>query len=104
MTPLPAWPDLDVSIKATAAEVRLNRPGARNAFSLSLMRQLIEAAACFRASTEIQTVILTGAATYFSAGADLADPERADGRPATRLERRQSARLGPDLCAAWESL
>jgi len=104
VAPLPSWPDLDVTANAAVAEVRLNRPSARNAFSLSLMRQLIEAATFFRASTEIQTVILTGAETYFSAGADLADPERAGARPATRLERRQSARLGPDLCAAWERL
>jgi enoyl-CoA hydratase len=101
---LPSWPDLIVTADGAVAEVRLNRPGARNAFSLSLMRQLIEAAAYFRGSTEIAAVILTGAETYFSAGADLADPERTRDPPATRLERRQVARLGPDLCAAWESL
>jgi enoyl-CoA hydratase len=99
-----AFPDLQVAVTGAVAEVRLNRPAARNAFSLSLMRQLIEAAAAFRASTAIQAVILTGAETYFSAGADLADPERTAGAPATRIERRQVARLGPDLCAAWESL
>jgi enoyl-CoA hydratase/carnithine racemase len=98
------WPDLALSTAGAVAEVRLHRPQARNAFSLALMGQLIEAAAWLRASTEIQAVILTGAATYFSAGADLADPARAEGRRATHLERRQAARLGPDLCAAWESL
>ncbi len=104
MSDLPAWPDLAVSAEGAVAEVRLNRPAARNAFSLSLMRQLIETASWFRASTEIQAVIVTGAETYFSAGADLADPDRVGGPPATRIERRQIARLGPDLCAAWESL
>lgn len=104
MTDLPAWPDLVVSADGAVAEVRLNRPTARNAFSLALMRQLIEAAAYFRASTDIQAVIVTGAEHYFSAGADLADPERSTGRRATRVELRQAARLGPDLCAAWESL
>lgn len=98
------WPDLEVIFEGPTAVVRLNRPGARNAFSLTLMRQLIEAAAMFRASTQVQTVILTGGDAYFSAGADLRDPGRAADRPATRLERRQAARLGPDLCAAWESL
>jgi enoyl-CoA hydratase len=104
MTALPAWPDLQLSIDGPVAELRFNRPTARNALSLALMRQLIEAAAWFRGSTEIQAVILTGGETYFSAGADLADPERVSPRPATRLERRQSARLGPDMCAVWESL
>src|SRR5471032_1478111 len=98
------WPDLSVTTDGAVAEVRLNRPAARNAFSLGLMRQLIDAAAAFRASTEIQAVILTGAETYFSSGADLADPERTPGAAPSRIERRQVARLGPDLCAAWESL
>ena len=98
----PALPDLDIRIDGAIAEVRLARPAARNALSLALMAQLIEAAAFFRASTEVQAIILTGTGTYFSAGADLADPDRA--RPRTRLEQRQSVRIGPDLCAAWEAL
>jgi enoyl-CoA hydratase/carnithine racemase len=96
------WPDLQLTIEGAVAEVRLARPAARNALSQGLMRQLIEAAAFFRASTDVQAVILTGAETYFSAGADLSDPDRA--RPRTRLEQRQVVRLGPDMCAAWESL
>ena len=103
MTALPAWPDLEVRMDGAVAEVRLNRPAARNAFSLSLMRQLIEIAGFFAKSTEVQAVILTGAETYFSAGADLADPERLEGC-GTRLQRRQVAKLGPDLCQAWEDL
>jgi enoyl-CoA hydratase/carnithine racemase len=104
MTDISTWPDLAVSVEGPVAEVRLNRPAARNALSQSLMQQLIDAAAHFRKSTDVQTVILAGAETYFSAGADLADPARADSRGATRLERRQIARLGPDMCAAWEEL
>ena len=96
-------PDVEIAVDGAVAEVRLHRPSARNAFSRSLMRQLTQAAERFRASTDIQAVILTGAETYFSAGADLADPDRAQG-VATRLQRRQVARLGPDLCQAWEDL
>lgn len=98
----PSLPDLDIRIDGAVAEVRLDRPHARNALSQALMRQLIEAAAFFRASTDVQAIILAGAETYFSAGADLADPERAQG--GTRLEQRQRVRLGPDMCAAWEGL
>ena len=98
----PTLPDLDIRTLGAVAEVRLARPAARNALSRALMDQLIEAAAFFRASTDIQAVILTGAETYFSAGADLADPDRAAHR--TRLEQRQSVRVGPDMCAAWEAL
>lgn len=98
----PALPDLDIRLDGAVSEVRLARPAARNALSRALMGQLIEAAAFFRASTEVQVVILTGAETYFSAGADLADPDRA--ASATRLEARQRVRIGPDMCAAWEAL
>jgi enoyl-CoA hydratase/carnithine racemase len=103
MTALPALPDLVISVGGGVAEVRLNRPAARNAFSLSLMRQLIEAAGVFARSTDVHAVILAGADDYFSAGADLADSERSATR-ATRLERRLAAKLGPDLCQAWEDL
>ena len=99
-----SWPHLAVTTEGAVAEVRLNRPAARNALSLSLMQQLIDAAAHFRKSTQVQAVIVAGAETYFSAGADLADPARAESRGATRMEQRQIARLGPDMCAAWEEL
>ncbi|MGH6955456.1 MAG: enoyl-CoA hydratase/isomerase family protein [Caulobacteraceae bacterium] len=102
MTEIPQLPDLAVSLAGAVAEVRLNRPVHRNALSRGLMEQLIEVAAHLRRSTTIQAVILAGADGYFSAGADLADPDRA--RPATRLEQRQAARIGPDMCAAWEGL
>ncbi|MFI4934622.1 MAG: enoyl-CoA hydratase/isomerase family protein [Caulobacterales bacterium] len=104
MTDLPALPDLAITVEGAVAEVRLNRPQARNALSLSLMQQLIDAAGYFRQSTQVQAVIVTGAETYFSAGADLADPARAGTGPRTRLEQRQIARLGPDMCQAWEDL
>jgi enoyl-CoA hydratase/carnithine racemase len=103
VTALPAWSDLTLEVIGAVAQLTLNRPAARNALSRSLMRQMIEAAAFFRASTDIQAVVVAGAATYFSAGADLADPERGEAG-GTRLQRRQTARLGPDMCAAWESL
>ncbi|HEY1425867.1 MAG TPA: enoyl-CoA hydratase/isomerase family protein [Caulobacteraceae bacterium] len=102
MSAPPALPDLDIRIDGAIAEVRLSRPQARNALSLALIGQLIEAAAFFRASTDVQAVILTGTDAYFSAGADLADPDRAQG--GTRLEQRQRMRVGPDMCAAWEAL
>ncbi len=50
----------------------------------------------------MQAIILTGTDAYFSAGADLADPDRV--QPRTRLEQRQQVRIGPDMCAAWEGL
>ena len=106
MSEPPSLPDPTIATDGPLAEVRLHRPAARNAFSLALMRQLIEAAAYFRGSTDIQAVIVTGAETYFSAGAGSRRPgARLEGRRTTWMQQRQAARaLGPDLCAAWESL
>ena len=64
---------------------------------------LIDVAAVLRTDTSCNTVILTSAGA-FTAGADLKDPERAALRDQTRLEQRQSLKLGPDMCAAWEAL
>jgi enoyl-CoA hydratase/carnithine racemase len=97
------WRDLEVNAENGVALVRLRRPERRNALSVALMQELIEAASHFRAALDVHAIVLAGGEDYFSAGADLSDPARRPG-PSTLLERRQSARLGPDLCAAWEGL
>ncbi len=85
------------------ATVTLDRGDGRNAMSLRLMQSMIDAADYLAADTETNVVIVTGAGA-FSAGADLKDPDRASLRKKTRLEKRQSLRLGPDMCGAWEKL
>ena len=104
MSDLGSWPDLAIAVEGGVALVRLNREARRNAMSLGLMTQLTEAAIAIGKSTDIHAVILTGSATYFSAGADLSDPGRAPAQPLTLLQQRQAARLGPDMCAAWEGM
>jgi enoyl-CoA hydratase/carnithine racemase len=104
MSELGTWPELAVRVEGAVCEVRLAREARRNAFSGGLMDQLTEVAVAIRKSTTIQAVILTGAETYFSAGADLTDPGSTPAAAPTLLELRQSARRGPDLCAAWEAL
>lgn len=94
---------LTVEVQGAIAVVRLARAEARNALSRGLMRELIEAADALRPKTDIQAIVLSGGPDFFTAGADLADPER-NPPDATLLERRQSIRLGPDLCRAWEEL
>ena len=87
----------------TVATVTFDRGDGRNALSLKAMQALIDAADYLIADTSINVVIVTGAGA-FTAGADLKDPDRAALRTATRLEQRQSLKLGPDMCAAWERL
>ncbi len=86
------------------AIVRLNRPAARNALSAQLMRELTAVALALKPRTDLQAIVLTGGPTFFSAGADLRDPERGTRGKRTILERREHLRLGPDMCKAWEEL
>jgi enoyl-CoA hydratase len=48
--------------------------------------------------------VLAGNARAFTAGVDLKDPKLGARPGMSLLERRQNAKLGPDLCAAWEAL
>ncbi len=99
-----AWKTLSVTAKSGMAIVRLNRPERRNALSLEMMRELTSCARELKSRTDIHAVILLGTDDYFSAGADLDDPERADEDGLTLLERRQRVLAGPDMCDGWEAL
>ncbi|MGH2819350.1 MAG: enoyl-CoA hydratase [Actinomycetota bacterium] len=54
-----------------AARITLNRPEKRNALSLALMREVIEALELLRTRDGIRAVIIEGAGRAFSAGHDL---------------------------------
>ena len=55
------------------ARIVLNRPDKRNALSLDLMQELIEALQSVGARPEIRAVVLEGAGPAFSAGHDLGE-------------------------------
>lgn len=55
------------------ATVYLNRPEKRNAMSFALLNELVKAAQQIEKDRSIRCVILTGEASVFSAGIDLAD-------------------------------
>ena len=59
----------DVSDKV--ATIWLNRPEQRNAFSPDMTRELHEAFGEFEADDGVRAIVVTGAGSYFSAGADL---------------------------------
>lgn len=97
-----AWEHLRVSREGPVAEVRLNRPAARNALNTALMGELTQFARAVRRSSDLTCVILTGAERYFSAGADLA--AQGERRRPTLLETREAVMAGPDMCEAWEEI
>ena len=85
------------------AVVTLDRGDGRNALSLKAMRALTDAATELSRDTSHHVIILNSKGA-FTAGADLKDPDRAAIAQETRLAQRQSLKLGPDMCAAWEAL
>lgn len=99
-----SYEHLHVEENGPTAVVRIARPDARNALSRRLMRELLAVARALKTRTDLQAIVLAGAPTYFTAGADLKDPERTERGRRTVLERREEARLGPDMCKAWEDL
>ena len=98
-----AWTVITVARRDDIVEVALNRPAARNALDETLMAELTEAARLLRLRTDVRAVILTGTATFFSAGADLSTRQTRGEAPGL-LERRRSVMAGPDLCKAWEEI
>jgi enoyl-CoA hydratase/carnithine racemase len=97
------WTHIAVSRREAVCEVALARPEARNALNGELMAELTEAARLLRLRTDILAVILTGAETYFSAGADLSASQTRVGQ-GTLLEGRRAIMAGPDLCKAWDEI
>lgn len=97
------WTHIAVSRREAVAEVRLAREAARNALNGELMAELTEVARRLRLRTDVQAVILAGAATYFSAGADLSASQARAASP-TLMEARRAITAGPDLCRAWSEI
>lgn len=102
-----SFPHLLISEQAGAGvvTVQLNRPDARNALDAALMRELTEFARAYRTRPDVRAIVLRGAETYFSAGADL--NSSVEGRKAakpTLIELRESVLAGPDMCKAWEEI
>jgi len=94
---------VELTRNGAIATVTLDRGDGRNALSLKTMQALIDAAQFLIADTDSNVVVLTSRGA-FTAGADLKDPDRAAMREQSRLEQRQSLKLGPDMCAAWDAL
>lgn len=90
--------------RGRVAIVHLERDDRVNALSAAVMRELTSVAEGFEDDIETSAIVLTGRETYFSAGADLADPELGKRKDQGLMARRQSLRVGPDMCDAWERL
>jgi enoyl-CoA hydratase len=74
--------------------VRPNRPKALNALNLTVMREVVEAAASMDADTEIGAIVITGSERAFAAGADIAQMAPLS----------YSEVVARDLFAGWDAL
>ena len=79
-----AFTQIRYDVKNAVAEVTLNRPDRLNAWTKTMMEELITAASMADTDDAVRAVIVTGAGRAFCAGADL-DPD-------TFAERQEAAR------------
>ena len=98
-----AWTHLKVTRDGPVATVTLDRPEARNALNVGLMRELTEIARGLRTRVDVLAVILAGGEANFSAGADVSELGGPGSAP-TVMEMRERVLLGPDMCRAWEEI
>jgi 2-(1,2-epoxy-1,2-dihydrophenyl)acetyl-CoA isomerase len=71
---------IELEARGAATTIRLNRPEALNAFTLTLGEELLDAVRTVAADESVRAVCVTGAGRAFSSGADLRDLA---GRPLT---------------------
>jgi enoyl-CoA hydratase/carnithine racemase len=95
---------LSVTVEGRLALVRLQRPAARNALSLALMRALTRTARDLAERTDVDALILAGGDACFSAGVDLKDARQWADPSLPLVERREIAAVGWRMCKAWEEL
>lgn len=74
-----------VKVEGNTARLTLNRPERRNALSLALMREVIDALRTLSKSPEVRVIVINGAGPAFSAGHDLSEMVERDLRFYTEL-------------------
>ena len=67
------WQNLVLRREGPAARITLNRPEKRNALSLELMREMIEALEELAKKRDVRAIVIEGAGSVFSAGHDLGE-------------------------------
>jgi isohexenylglutaconyl-CoA hydratase len=83
--------------------VTLNRPHVRNALTMAMVRELLEALALAKADAEVRILVLRGAGGHFCAGADLNDMVAARDRAARPDDRERHIDPAPDPFAEVNS-
>jgi enoyl-CoA hydratase/carnithine racemase len=98
------WEYLSLHRAGRILEVAFQSPNKVNSLNHALLRELTRLAQELQFDSELSAIILTGTPQTFTAGMDLKDPELAAAGHMTLAGRRQLAKVGPAMCAAWEAL
>ena len=93
-----------VEIEGRVATVRFDRGDAKNRLDLEAISQLTEVAYELGRDFSLSAVVLTGAESVFSAGADVQDDGMREMSQAGMSSRRQILKRGSEMCRAWEAL
>jgi isohexenylglutaconyl-CoA hydratase len=105
---------IQVRWDAGVLHVTLNRPEARNAMTMAMVRELKSVLADAQTSGGVRAIVLRGAGGHFCAGADLKDMAAAQARAAQADDRQRAPVPAPDpladvnarfgeLCVAYAS-
>ena len=99
-------PHLLVSDEGPILIATFNRPDKLNAMSMQLMRTLGEAVDRFRDTPSYKVMLIRSIGRYFSSGADLRDPEAAQGAPPSTGSgiREMHRRLPSDMRRIWDEM
>jgi enoyl-CoA hydratase/carnithine racemase len=97
-----AYQHLSVQRRGAVCTVRFGRPERRNALSADLMIELATVAAELRQSEDVAAIVLAGAGSFFSGGADIKDKRLF--QPDSSIAARRSLALGGDMARGWETL
>lgn len=107
-----AYEHLKVHDEDGVVTVQLDRESKRNTLNAKVMTELVDVARTFRSTPHVRAIVLRGADSFFSAGADLGSFEKP--QPSVKsssrssgsslLELREAMLIGPDMCRAWEEI
>lgn len=98
-----SYSSVEIEARGAVSVVRFDRTSDLNAFNKDLILELTDVARHLQDDLETQAVVLSGAASVFSAGIDLKDPDNWD-RGMGDVALRERFFRGVRLCKAWEDL
>src|SRR5258707_13376341 len=110
-----AFEQIIYEVAENIATITLNRPEKLNAFTGTMMNEMIDAFDKADADDNVRAIIVTGAGRAFCAGADLSagprtfdstregPPERLSAIPADRSVRSGERRVGEERRSRWEA-